>query len=126
MVLNFAGFCRDTAKTHDRKSLKPNRKSIAMKSYAEWQREHQRYLRAIAKVLLRRRQAARLTQAQLAALAGISTSEIQHLEGAARDPRSGTLKRISMALGISLTELTAEFERVDRELERAEREVCLA
>ncbi|MCB1093489.1 MAG: helix-turn-helix transcriptional regulator [Verrucomicrobiae bacterium] len=72
-----------------------------------------RHRRALALCLCERRHLARLTQKELANLACVSPSEIQHIERIRRNPGSGTLKRVTWALGIFQTELIAQVERVE-------------
>jgi transcriptional regulator with XRE-family HTH domain len=58
---------------------------------------------ATAAQVLRARPAARLTQRQLAATAGVAQYEISHIEnGSAANPTLTTLARLSRALGVEL------------------------
>jgi transcriptional regulator with XRE-family HTH domain len=53
------------------------------------------------------REAANLTQMELAVKAGLSTSVISQIEqGTNTDPRMNTLKAVAQALGVSLDTLT--------------------
>ncbi|MBP8256023.1 MAG: helix-turn-helix transcriptional regulator [Opitutaceae bacterium] len=61
---------------------------------------------------------AHLTQAQLARGGGLSPSEVQHIERGRRHPKTETQRRLCAALGITLLELMAEVDRVQREWER--------
>lgn len=79
----------------------------------------QREARALAYCVKRRRLALGLTQADLAHQAGLSVSEIQHLEHGRRNPWGTTLKRVSRGLGIFKTELSLEVERIADEWERS-------
>ncbi len=89
---------------------------MAMNPFAAMNEVEELHLRALAICVRRRRLAAGLTQERLASCAGLSPSEIQHIERLRRDPRSGTLKRICAALGISYPELVTEMDRVEHEL----------
>jgi transcriptional regulator with XRE-family HTH domain len=52
--------------------------------------------------VLRARLAARLTQRQLAATAGVAQYEISHIENGSANPTLTTLARLSRALGVEL------------------------
>lgn len=78
----------------------------------------ERHWRVLAHCLKERRKMADLTQEALALAAGLSPSEIQHIERGRRRPGSGTIRRICEVLGISQAELYAQVDRVDREWER--------
>lgn len=57
--------------------------------------------------LRKHRKAAKLTQEQLSAKAGIHPTEISRLERAAREPRLGTIVRLARGLGVSADRLVA-------------------
>ena len=84
--------------------------NMTMDELEEW------HWKALSICVLQRRKEANLTQVKLAKKAGVSTSEIQHIERERRGPRTGTLMRVCVALGISLLELIAQVERVMRDM----------
>jgi DNA-binding XRE family transcriptional regulator len=55
--------------------------------------------------LRRHRKAARLTQEQLSAKAGLHPTEISRLERAVRDPRLSTIVSVARGLGVSAEQL---------------------
>jgi transcriptional regulator with XRE-family HTH domain len=57
--------------------------------------------------LRRHRRAAKLTQEQLSAKAGLHPTEISRLERAVREPRLGTIVRLAKGLGIGAEQLVA-------------------
>jgi transcriptional regulator with XRE-family HTH domain len=57
--------------------------------------------------LRRLRRAAKLTQEQLSAKAGLHPTEISRLERAVREPRLGTIVRLAKALGVGAEQLVA-------------------
>jgi transcriptional regulator with XRE-family HTH domain len=57
--------------------------------------------------LRRHRAAAKLTQEQLSARAGIHPTEVSRLERAVRDPRLSTIARLAKGLGVSAEKLVA-------------------
>ncbi len=57
--------------------------------------------------LRRHREAAKLTQEQLSARAGLHPTEISRLERAVREPRLGTIARLARGLGIGAEQLVA-------------------
>jgi transcriptional regulator with XRE-family HTH domain len=57
--------------------------------------------------LRRHRHAAKLTQEQLSAKAGLHPTEISRLERAVREPRLGTIVRLARGLGIGAEQLVA-------------------
>jgi transcriptional regulator with XRE-family HTH domain len=57
--------------------------------------------------LRRYRKAAKLTQEQLSARAGIHPTEVSRLERAVRDPRLSTIARLAKGLGITAEKLVA-------------------
>ena len=57
--------------------------------------------------LRRHRAAAKLTQEQLSAKAGLHPTEISRLERAVRDPRLGTIVALARGLGIAPDKLVA-------------------
>jgi transcriptional regulator with XRE-family HTH domain len=57
--------------------------------------------------LRRYREAARLSQEQLAEKTGLHPTEISRLERAVREPRLGTIARLAHALGVSAAKLVA-------------------
>jgi len=57
--------------------------------------------------LRRHRKAARLTQEQLSARAGLHPTEISRLERAVRDPRLSTIVSVARGLGVSAEKLVA-------------------
>jgi transcriptional regulator with XRE-family HTH domain len=57
--------------------------------------------------LRRHRRAAKLTQEQLSAKAGLHPTEISRLERAVREPRLGTIVRLAKALGVGAEQLVA-------------------
>ena len=57
--------------------------------------------------LRRHRKAAKLTQEQLSARAGLHPTEVSRLERAVRDPRLGTIVRLAKGLGVSAEQLVA-------------------
>ena len=57
--------------------------------------------------LRRLRGAARLTQEQLSARAGLHPTEVSRLERAVRDPRLSTIARLAKGLGVSAEKLVA-------------------
>jgi transcriptional regulator with XRE-family HTH domain len=57
--------------------------------------------------LRRYRAAAKLSQEQLAAKAGLHPTEISRLERAVRDPRLGTIVRVARGLGVRAEQLVA-------------------
>jgi transcriptional regulator with XRE-family HTH domain len=59
--------------------------------------------------LRRYRTAAKLTQEQLSAKAGLHPTEISRLERAVRDPRLGTIVALARGLGIAPDKLVAGF-----------------
>lgn len=63
----------------------------------------------IANVLRRLREAAEMTQQQLAVAAGLSVSAVSQIEqGTNTDPRMSTLKALARALGVTVDELTRD------------------
>jgi transcriptional regulator with XRE-family HTH domain len=62
-----------------------------------------------ARNLRRRRQAAGLSQEQLAGLTGLHPTEISRLERAAREPRLGTMLRLARGLNIGIEKLVADI-----------------
>jgi transcriptional regulator with XRE-family HTH domain len=62
-----------------------------------------------ARNLRRRRQAAGLSQEQLADRTGLHPTEISRLERAAREPRLGTMLKLAQGLGIGLEKLVADI-----------------
>ena len=71
-----------------------------------------RHWEVLSYCLRERRKKAGWTQEHLAAEAGLSTSEIQHIEHGRRHPTTGTQTRLCCAFGISHLELMAEVNRV--------------
>jgi transcriptional regulator with XRE-family HTH domain len=57
--------------------------------------------------LRRCRIAAKLTQEQLSAKAGLHPTEISRLERAVREPRLGTIARLARGLGVGAEKLVA-------------------
>jgi transcriptional regulator with XRE-family HTH domain len=57
--------------------------------------------------LRRLRRAAKLTQEQLSAQAGLHPTEVSRLERAVRDPRLSTIARLAKGLGVSAEKLVA-------------------
>jgi transcriptional regulator with XRE-family HTH domain len=57
--------------------------------------------------LRRLRKAAKLTQEQLSARAGLHPTEISRLERAVRDPRLSTIVCVARGLGVSTEQLVA-------------------
>jgi transcriptional regulator with XRE-family HTH domain len=57
--------------------------------------------------LRKHRKAAKLTQEQLSAKAGLHPTEISRLERAVREPRLGTIVRLARGLGVSADRLVA-------------------
>jgi transcriptional regulator with XRE-family HTH domain len=57
--------------------------------------------------LRRHRKAAKLTQEQLSAKAGLHPTEISRLERAVRDPRLSTIVRVARGLGVTAEQLVA-------------------
>lgn len=57
--------------------------------------------------LRRCRKAAKLTQEQLSAKAGLHPTEISRLERAVRDPRLSTIARLANGLGVGADQLVA-------------------
>jgi transcriptional regulator with XRE-family HTH domain len=57
--------------------------------------------------LRRHRKAAKLTQEQLSARAGLHPTEVSRLERAVRDPRLGTIVRLAKGLGVTAEQLVA-------------------
>ena len=72
--------------------------------------QDQLMLDAFSRVLRRKRTEAGLSQEELAHRAGKSIRYISLLENRKHLPSLGTLKRICLGLGISMTELVAEIE----------------
>jgi transcriptional regulator with XRE-family HTH domain len=62
-----------------------------------------------ARNLRQRRQAAGLSQEQLADKTGLHPTEISRLERAAREPRLGTMLRLARGLDISIEKLVADI-----------------
>jgi transcriptional regulator with XRE-family HTH domain len=62
-----------------------------------------------ARNLRRRRQAAGLSQEQLAEKTGLHPTEISRLERAAREPRLGTMLRLAQGLDIAIEKLVADI-----------------
>ena len=67
-------------------------------------------LAAFANVLRRRRQAARLSQEELAHRAGVSIRYVSLLESRKHQPTLATLKGLADGLGTSLGRLATEIE----------------
>ena len=65
-------------------------------------------------VIKRRREGRNLSRAALAALAGLHQTYIGLLERGERSPNLETAKAIAQALGVSLTEIIEETERVQK------------
>ena len=61
--------------------------------------------RALAGVIRRRREQLQLSHNQLAARAGVSRQEIDHLEGDASNPTADILARVAAALEVTFGEL---------------------
>jgi transcriptional regulator with XRE-family HTH domain len=59
--------------------------------------------------LRQRRQAAGLSQEQLADRTGLHPTEISRLERAAREPRLGTIVRLARGLGVGIESLVADI-----------------
>jgi transcriptional regulator with XRE-family HTH domain len=57
--------------------------------------------------LRRYREAAKLTQEQLSAKAGLHPTEISRLERGVREPRLGTIVRLAKGLGVAAEQLVA-------------------
>ena len=57
--------------------------------------------------LRRHREAAKLTQEQLSAKAGLHPTEISRLERAVRDPRLSTIVSVARGLGVTAEQLVA-------------------
>jgi transcriptional regulator with XRE-family HTH domain len=62
-----------------------------------------------ARNLRQRRQAAGLSQEQLAEKTGLHPTEISRLERAAREPRLGTMLRLAQGLDIAIEKLVADI-----------------
>jgi transcriptional regulator with XRE-family HTH domain len=62
-----------------------------------------------ARNLRSRRQAAGLSQEQLAALTGLHPTEISRLERAAREPRLGTMLKLAKGLDVGIERLVADI-----------------
>jgi transcriptional regulator with XRE-family HTH domain len=62
-----------------------------------------------ARNLRRRREAAGLSQQQLADRTGLHPTEISRLERAAREPRLGTMLRLARGLDIGIEKLVADI-----------------
>jgi transcriptional regulator with XRE-family HTH domain len=62
-----------------------------------------------ARNLRRRREAAGLSQQQLANRTGLHPTEISRLERAVREPRLGTMLRLAQGLGIGIETLVADI-----------------
>ena len=65
-------------------------------------------LTEVANGIRRVRRAKRMTQAQLAAAAGVCAQTIALLETESHSPRPATLDRISAALGVTTAELLGQ------------------
>ena len=61
----------------------------------------------LAANLRKHRRAAKLTQEQLSAKAGLHPTEISRLERAVRDPRLSTIVSVARGLGVSAEQLVA-------------------
>lgn len=67
-------------------------------------------LEAFSKTLRRRRQAKKLSQEELADLAGVSMRYISLLESRRHQPSLATLRGLCLGLGITMVEFMAEVE----------------
>jgi transcriptional regulator with XRE-family HTH domain len=76
--------------------------------------DHMERLRSVmtGQAVRQRRETKGWSQRQLAEFAGISRSEMQYIETAKRNPKSGTLGRVCDALGISYGELVTQVDRM--------------
>ena len=72
-----------------------------------------------ANALREARRAARLSQGELAARAGLSRMTVQKIEAGAIDPRLSTLAVLMRALGLSLVPVPAELESAVEEFLRS-------
>lgn len=77
---------------------------------------------ALAHVLRRRRQAARMTQEELAYLSDRSARYVSLLETCRHQPTLETMSLLSIALGLSLTQFVSEIEIEAKEISRRERD----
>ena len=68
-------------------------------------------LAALARVVVRHRQAAKLTQEEAAHEAGLSLRHYQNLESGALNPSYHTLRAVAKGLAVRLGELVAEADR---------------
>lgn len=64
------------------------------------------------------REAARLTQAEVAERGGLSASFIGRIETGEINPTWGNVRRLAEGLGVTLDELAEEAEQIERELSR--------
>jgi transcriptional regulator with XRE-family HTH domain len=67
------------------------------------------------------RQRQNLTQEQVAVQGGWHPSEISSIESGRRNPTYGALVRISQGLGLSLSEVIARAEAIERQQAGSER-----
>jgi transcriptional regulator with XRE-family HTH domain len=73
---------------------------------------------ALGAALRQAREDKGLTQAQLAKDANLNKTWVSHLESGRVNPAWGTVRRICAALGISLSELAASAEALERSRSR--------
>jgi transcriptional regulator with XRE-family HTH domain len=64
----------------------------------------------------RLREAARLTQAEVAERAGLSASFVGRVESGEVNPTWGNVRRLAKGLGVTLDDLATEAEDIEREL----------
>jgi transcriptional regulator with XRE-family HTH domain len=67
----------------------------------------------LALVIKLERMKAGLTQEGLALKVGVQPSEISHLESGRRNPKMGTVKRVSKGLGIPSWQMVRQAERIE-------------
>ena len=70
---------------------------------------------ALGRAVRELRGARGLTQVELARAADTNSTAISHLERGRTNPAWGTMRRIASALGVSMSEVAALAERLERE-----------
>lgn len=73
-------------------------------------RDTNAFVKSLASVLQAARERTQISKTELAARAGLSQPHIGYIEHGKRAPTVESLKRISIALGISAADLVAEAE----------------
>jgi ribosome-binding protein aMBF1 (putative translation factor) len=103
------GFSKCSTGSADRRGLAVIKERRADDPEAQAGYEQARRAYEIGREVRRQREAAGLTQRQLADLAGMTQSVIARLEAGGTEPTLATLDRVARALGL---ELTVRFQRV--------------